>query len=546
MNLLEELKQIVKGEVLSDPQTLNLYSHDTSLFEIKPQVVVFPKDSEDVEKLVNFVSEKKKDNPDISLTGRSGGTDMSGGAINDSIIMDFSKHFKRIGEVNRDGTEVEPGVFYRDFEKETLKKSLLMPSYPASRGICALGGMINNNAGGEKTLTHGKTIDYVNELQVILSDGKKYQLKKLNKEELMAKMDQNDFEGEIYRKVQKLAEENYDVIKAAKPHVSKNSTAYNIWDVWDRENFDLTKIFVGSQGTLGITTDINLRLIHYEKFSGLLVISLDDMGKLPHLINDIVATKPESFEVFDDHTMRLALQFMPQFIKILGLRGTIGMGFQFLPQLLTFLFKGLPKFTMLVEFEGDTEDEVVTKIENLKKQIDHYGLKINLAEKKSQADRYWVIRRESFNLLRKNVKDKHTAPFIDDFIIPPSKLIEFFPRLTKILEKYELIYTIAGHMGDGNFHIIPLMDLSIPSEKAKIEPCANEVYDLVIEFKGSISAEHNDGLIRGSFLKKMYGDKMFEIFKEIKDIFDPADIFNPHKKIDANLEYSLQHVRDHF
>ncbi len=546
MNLPDELKQIVKGEVLVDAQTLNLYSHDTSLFEIKPQVVVFPNDSDDVQKLVNFVSEKKKDNLEISLTGRSGGTDMSGGAINDSIIMDFSKHFKRIGEVNRDGTEVQPGVFYRDFEKETLKKSLLMPSYPASRGICALGGMINNNAGGEKTLTHGKTIDYVNSLEVILSDGKKYTLKKLNKEELMDKMDQDNFEGEIYRKIQKLAEENYDLIKAAKPNVSKNSTAYNIWDVWDRENFDLTKLFVGSQGTLGITTDIKLRLIHYEKFSGLLVVSLDDMGKLPHLINDIVATKPESFEVFDDHTMKLAIQFMPQFIKILGFWGTIGMGFQFLPQLLSFLFKGLPKFTMLVEFEGDTQEEVTEKIENLKKQIDHYGLKINLAEKKSQADRYWVIRRESFNLLRKNVKDKHTAPFIDDFIIPPDKLIEFFPRLTKILEKYELLYTIAGHMGDGNFHIIPLMDLSIPSEKAKIEPCAKEVYDLVIEFKGSISAEHNDGLIRGPFLKKMYGEEMYAIFKEIKDIFDPKDIFNPHKKIDGDMTYSLAHVRDHF
>ncbi len=546
MSLFEDLKEVVKGEVLADPPTLSLYSHDTSLFEVKPQVVVYPKDSEDIEKLIKYVSEKKKEDPTISLTARSGGTDMGGGAINDSIIMDFSKHFNRMGEVNKEGTEVQPGVFYRDFEKETLKKSLLMPSYPASRGLCALGGMINNNAGGEKTLTHGKTIDYVTELEVILSNGKKYTLKKLSKEQLMEKMDQDDFEGEIYRKVQKLAEENYDLIKSAKPNVSKNSTAYNIWDVWDRESFDLTKLFVGSQGTLGITTDIKLRLIHYEKFSGLLAISANDMEKLPHLINDIVVTKPESFEVFDDHTMKLAIQFMPQFIKILGLWGTIGMGFQFLPQLFTFIFKGLPKFTMLVEFEGDTQEEVVEKIENLKKQIDHYGLKINLAEKKAQADRYWVIRRESFNLLRKNVKDKHTAPFIDDFIIRPEHLLEFFPRLTKILEKYQLLYTIAGHMGDGNFHIIPLMDLRIPSEKAKIEPCANEVYDLIVEFKGSISAEHNDGLIRGPFLEKMYGEKMFEIFKKIKNIFDSQNIFNPHKKTDADMSYTLNHIRDHF
>ena len=148
--------------------------------------------------------------------------------------------------------------------------------------------------------------------------------------------------------------------------------------------------------------------------------------------------------------------------------------------------------------------------------------------------------------LRKNVKDKHTAPFIDDFIVPPDCLLEFFPKLIKIVEKYDLLYTIAGHMGDGNFHIIPLMDLSIPSEKAKLKPCAEEVYDLVLSYKGSISAEHNDGLIRGPFLEKMYGKKMFEIFKEVKRIFDPEDIFNPHKKIDASFDYSLSHVRDHF
>lgn len=546
MNLIEELKKVQKGEVVNDQNTLSFYSHDTSLFEVKPQVVVFPTNTSDVENIVKLVNENKKDDQTLSLTARSGGTDMSGGAINDSIILDFSKHFNHIGAIEAARSEVEPGVFYRDFEKETLKKSLLLPSYPASRGICALGGMINNNAGGEKTLTHGKTIDYVTTLKVVLSDGEEYEFGKIDKEQLMKKMEQKDFEGEIYRKIHQLSEENYDMIKNAKPHVSKNSTGYNIWDVWDRKSFDLTKLLVGSQGTLGLTTDINLRLIHYEKYSGLLVIYLNNMEKLPHLITDVAATNPESFEVFDDHTLRLAIQFMPQFIKILGLKGTIGMGLQFAPNLLNFALNGIPKFTLLVEFEGDTQGEVISKVESLKRQISHYNLKMSLAEKNSQAEKYWVIRRESFNLLRKNVKDKHAAPFIDDFIVPPSTLIEFFPQLTRILDKYNLLYTIAGHMGDGNFHIIPLMDLSIPSEKAKIEPCAEEVYDLVLKFHGSFSAEHNEGLIRGPFIKKMYGEKMFNVFKEIKNIFDPMNIFNPHKKTDADLKYSLSHIRDEF
>ncbi len=546
MELAEDLRGTIKGEVLVDPADLDFYSHDTSLFEVKPQVIVFPKDTEDVKKLVTFVSTHKKDSPTLSLTARSAGTDMTGGAINDSIIVEFNKYFNRIGEINLQNTTVEPGVYYRDFEKKTLAQNLLLPSYPASKNICALGGMVNNNSGGEKSLTYGKTIDYVNDLKVVLADGNEYEFKKIDKGELEKKIKQENFEGEVYRRVFKIVEENYDLVKNAKPKVTKDSTGYNIWDVWDKQNFDLTKLFVGSQGTLGLTTEINLRLVEAKKYSGLLVIYLEEIDKLPHLITTVVATKPDSFEAFDDHTLGLALRFIPQFAKMLGFAETIGMGLQFLPQLVNFAFHGIPKFTLLVEYEADTQEEVNTRVENLKKEIDPYKLKSVLAETKKQSDRYWLIRRESFNILRKTVKDKHTAPFIDDFVISPEYIKDYFPRLLKILEKYDLKYTITGHMGDGNFHIIPFMDLANPADRAKIDPCAEDIYDLVFEFKGSTSGEHNEGLSRGPYVKKMYGEKMFSIFKEIKDIFDSENIFNPHKKVDADLQYSLSHIRSHY
>ena len=546
--LARKLKSFLKGEVFFDPKTLNFYSHDTSLFEVKPQVVVYPLDVEDVCNLINFVTTHKKDMPHLSLTARSGGTDMSGGAINDSIIMDFSKHFNQIGEIRKDGTTVEPGVFYRDFEKQTLLNKLLLPSYPASKNICCLGGIVNNNSGGEKTLAHGKTIDYVNSLSMVLSDGNEYTFEKLSGEELKNKLRQKDFEGEIYRKIYELCCDNYDLIKDAKPKVSKNSTGLNIWDVYDKKTgeFDMTKIFVGAQGTLGINTKTELRLIDAKKHSGLLVIYLNDMQILPKLINDVLVTKPESFEVFDDHTLSLALKFMPQFIGLLGLRGTINMGIQFLPDLFNFATRGLPKFTLLVEFDSDNPEEIKEKIEKLRNHLSEYPVRMELAETDRKAKNFWTIRRESFNLLRKNVKNKHTAPFIDDFIINPPELLEFFPKLIKILVDHGINYTIAGHMGDGNFHIIPLMDFSNKSEVAKIPVVEELVNSLVLEHHGSISAEHNEGMIRGHYTKQMYGDKMFAIFKEIKHIFDPLNIFNPHKKADASLEYSLSHIRDHF
>lgn len=544
--LFDDLKKELKGEVLEDDQTLQVYSHDTSLFELKPQAVIFPEDSEDVKNIVKFVRTHKKNNPNLSITARSAGTDMGGGAINDSIIMDFTKHINHIIKIENSQTEVEPGVLYRDFEKEAQNQHLLLPSFPASKNICALGGMVNNNSGGEKSLVHGKTIDYVQNLKMVLTDGNEYEFSKLNQKQLEKKLKQKDFEGEIYRKIYNLCQNNYELIKAAKPKVSKNSTGYNIWDVWDKETFDLTKIFIGAQGTLGINTKATLKLIKSKNLSGLLVIYLDDMKVLPNLIVDVVKTKPDSFEAFDDRTLGLAIKFIPQFAQILGPLKTVQMGLQFLPNLAGFLLKGLPKFTLLVEYEGDTQEEVSTKIESLHKSIKHYNLKIEEAANKAKAENYWLIRRESFNILRKKVKNKHTAPFIDDFIVPPERLVEFFPKLIKILDDHEIDYTTFGHMGDGNFHIVPLMNLADSKDRDKIPVVAKLVNQLVIDFKGSISAEHNEGLIRGPFIKMMYGEKMYEIFKEVKKIFDPLNIFNPHKKTDATMAYSMDHIRQNF
>ena len=173
-DLLGKLKLVVKGDILCDETTLSDYSHDASLFEVKPQAVAFPKDEEDVKKLVKFVSDNKKDHPTLSLTGRSAGTDMSGGSINDSIIVSFCKYFNHTPTIKGNIATTQPGVFYRDFERETLKHNLILPSYPASRELCAMGGIFSNNSGGEKSLQYGKTEKYVKKMKVVLRDGKTY------------------------------------------------------------------------------------------------------------------------------------------------------------------------------------------------------------------------------------------------------------------------------------------------------------------------------------------------------------------------------------
>jgi FAD/FMN-containing dehydrogenase len=233
-DLISEIKGLVKGEVDDSAEAREFYSHDASLFEMLPEVVVAPIDSGDIKRVVKFVGENKKTRPELSITARSAGTDMSGGAINDSIVLDFTKHFNRIIETSSVHANVQPGVYYRDFEVETLKHGSLMPSFPASRDLCTVGGMVANNSGGEMSLRYGKTIKFVTKLSAVLADGQEYTFKPLNKPDLDKKMAQKDYEGNLYRKVFDLVDTHYEAIKAARPHVSKNSTGYNIWDLWDR------------------------------------------------------------------------------------------------------------------------------------------------------------------------------------------------------------------------------------------------------------------------------------------------------------------------
>lgn len=541
-----------RGELRSDPATLDTFSHDASMFELRPKLVAAPTNAKDVERLVKVVATNKKAMPELSLTARAAGTDMSGAAINESIIVDFRKHFTEIEKVTSTTAQVQPGVLYRDFEPHTLKHRALMPTYPASRDMASIGGMVNNNAGGEKSLEFGKTEDFVTELKFVFADGVERTVKPLTKGELRKKLQQKDFEGEVYRKLLKLLETHYDQIKAAKPHVSKNSTGYSLWDVWDREKgvFDLTKLIVGAQGTLGLVTDVHFRLVPVQPHSGLLVLFMRDIDDLGDVINKVLEAKPATFESFDDATLWLSIRFMPSFLKLLGWKRFIHLLITLIPDGLQ-LLRGIPKLILMVEFNGATETEVRHKIRALHRELKKHRARyeINGFEEtptEGKSEKFWIMRRYSFQLLRSKVKDKHTAPFIDDFVVPPPHLTAFLPKLRTIIKKYDLFATIAGHMGDGNFHVIPLMKLEDPRDRRKILPAMKAVNNLVLTYKGSLSGEHNDGLVRGPWLKMMYGDDMLKIFQQAKHIMDPQDIFNPHKKADADWEYSFSHIREHF
>ena len=542
MGVADQIKSLIKGEIVDDPEVLETYSKDASIFKVKPQAVVFPKDPADISALVKFCLQ----NPGFSLTPRAAATCMSGGAINESIILDMTKYFNKVISVTENAAVTQPGVFYRDFEKETLKKGVILPCYTSSRELCTVGGMVGNNSAGEKSLSYGQTERYVLKLKAILSDGNEYEFYPLNKEALSKKSRQNNFEGMLYKKISELVFNNLEEIQKAEPKTSKNSTGYYLWKVWDGENFDLTKLLVGSQGTLGIVTEISFKLVKPMQNTAMLEIELDNLDHLDQVVNKVLEFKPESFECFDEATLKASLKYLPdlqkEFKKIHGM----AVFYKFFPYFVEMFFGSLPKLVLIAEFTSDDPQIPVEQAKKAHEGLTGMKLKSRVVLSNDE-EKYWIIRRNSFNVLRHHSGNKlRTAPFIDDIIVNPAVLPQFLPKLQAILNQYKgkIIYTIAGHIGNGNFHIIPLMDLSKPEVVQVIRELSQKVFDLVIEYKGSIAAEHNDGMVRGIYLEKMYGPKITELFNQVKQIFDPKNIFNPHKKTDATNQFNENHI-DH-
>ncbi len=529
-----EIRELTDCDVDVFPQTLYDVSHDASIFEVIPQALVTPKDVASLCKLVRYVGEHTSANAPMNMTARSAGTDMSGGPLGQSIIVDFTKNFSHIKEVAEGYAITEPGVFYKDFDKATLAHGgQILPSYPASREFCTLGGMISNNSGGEKTLTYGKTEKYIRRVKMVLADGKEYEFRPLTLHELEQQKKFPSLQSEIYSKMHELIKTNRNLLQKAKPEVTKNSSGYYLWNVmYDRpdskggmeEVFDLTKLIVGSQGTLGLITEIEFALVKPKQHSRLLVVFLKDLKYLGTVATEIMKFKPESLEFYDDHAVSRDV-----------LRAKV------------------PKKVLMAEFTASTAVGAVYEAEQAQKALKdiaksgvfgqhHEDLQTEVTRTIQETNKHWAIHHESYNMLRKQFGKLRVAPFIDDFVVPFSSLVEFLPRLYSILDQYSMTYTFTGHLGDGNLHVISLMNLRDPKAHKIIEQLSVRVYDLVHRFGGSISGEYNDGLIRTPFVKMQYGEEVCKLFEETKKIWDPKGIFNPGKKVGGTLKYAFLHI----
>jgi len=541
MDLASELKKFIKGEVSSDPEVLQQHSRDMSAFEMKPSVVISPQNKEDLQNLVLFVWQNKQSHPELSITARGGGTDMTGGSLTNSICVD-TQHFNHIGEVIQESITVEAGTLYKDFETEIRKRNFSFPSYSLPNTSCTVGGMVANNAGGEKSFAFGKIEKYIEELDMILADGKEYTFKKLSKENMLNKLSLETFEGQIYQKTYMLLETHFDLIQSHRPKVSKNSSGYNIWNVWDRNIFDIPQLIVGSQGTLGIITKITCKLIPKKKETGMLLITMNNYAHLTDILRIAQSYHPVSIESFDDYTLQFALKYIADFAPVLHV-SPFFLELEFLPEFIKKKKHTLPKLTLLIEFEEDEKFHIDKTFLELQTELAQFtSIHSKIISGKTERETQRIMSKESFifDVIHKKISNKKPVPFIDDFCVDPKVLPELLPKIYKICNENNLIYSVTGHIGNGNLHIFPLLDMTAEAEREKIFIVGEKIYDVVLEYGGSLSGEYGDGLIRSPYLKKQFGEEIYSIFEQMKQTFDPLNIFNPGKKVGITTDMVKQ------
>lgn len=544
--IAKDLQTKIKGDGSLLEADRERVARDTSFFYVKPELVIYPKDAHDISVIFEYVSAKKKEGFDIAISMRAAGTCMTGGPLSYSIVLDTTKYMNHVTEANARFATAEPGVFYRDFEKRTLAEGWLMPSYPASRELAAIGGIVSNNAGGEKTLTYGKTERYVQSLDVVYANGKRDVLHAFSGVDLENKLAEHSEGGRIHKEMFDLITSNYDTIMAAKPTVSKNSSGYYLWNVYNKETgvFDLSKLIVGSQGTLAGVTSATFNGVAPKMHSQMIVMFVPSTVDLGNIVVKMLEHKPETLESYDDHTFKIAMKFFKDIALRMG-GNMITLGIQFLPEFWMVLTGGVPKIILMAEFTGSSREEVEEQVTKAYEDMKSFNLPLKRTHSEGEAKKYWTFRRESFALLRSRLQGLRTAPTIDDIVVHPLDLPEFLPKLDAIFNKpiyKDLVYTVQGHIGDANFHIIPLVNIHQEGIVEVLHQLMDEVFALVFEYEGSMSGEHNDGLLRTAYLPKMFSPEIITLFEKTKAIFDPDGILNPMKKVHADKEFAWSHV----
>ncbi len=536
-----------RGGVSSDKRVLERYSTDESIFHIRPQVVIQPKNKSDVEIATKVIARETKRFTSLSLTPRAAGTGLSGGALTDSIVIDVCSHLHHIGEVIERDDKItitcEPGAMWRDVEKKLKRHNAYIPSYTSSKDICTIGGSVANNAAGPDSLRYGHCADWVDSLDVVLCDGNTYTMRPLTYKEYKALAKEKHEYARIAREIFTLIEQNEALILKGKPKTPKNTAGYALWHVCSdgiaafkkgKGTFDLTRLISGSQGTIGIITSITMRATPINKNTSLIVLPLFSLDEAAHSIMKALEYNPINIEIFDGLTFDIALK-NPQFFKqrlhgidyykvLLAMYTTYHVRFG----------RKTPEFTIMVTVDHETTE--TTSAETIAQDISTKAVKARVVKNPHEVEMYLQIRRASYSLSKLLDPKKRPAAFLEDMTVPPENMARFFIEIKKLLKEFNVQSAIHGHGGNGHFHFYPLLDFTEKTTPLLVEKMAERFFTTALKYKGNICGEHNDGIIRTPHLSKLFSKPMLELFKVLEHSFDPDDIFNPGKKVNPRFD----------
>ncbi len=534
------LQEHLIGEVMTSSDARAYFSTDASIFTLAPAIILYPRNENDVRKAARFTWQLAERGRVIPMTARGAGTDQSGAAIGSGIILAFPAHMNRILEFDSKSGDVtvEPGINYGKLQQALHTHNRFMPPFPASFEYSTVGGAIANNAAGEKSVKYGNTREYVKSLRVVLANGEVIETRRLNKRELSKKLGLSTFEGEIYRTLDALLEENQEAVKGMNLAVTKNSAGYALDKIRLKDgSFDLTPLFVGSQGTLGIVTEATLETASHNPNTVLIAALFDDMSLAEQVISEIrkFSELPSAMELVDENLLAFVQQHNPNV-----LRGVIE--------------SPLPKAVLLVEFDNPSDRIQKRLAKKVQKILSHYQVAYRIETDHLKKDELWKIRHSASAILSHNDGNHRAVPIIEDGIVPLERLGEYLKEVYQMFERQGLKASIWGHAGDANMHVQPFLDLSQVGSRQKAFKLMDEYYKMVIGMGGSTTGQHGDGRLRGPYLSALYGDKVYDLFKKVKEIFDPYGTLNPGVKIEVTLDdikpllrqnYNLEHLYDH-
>lgn len=521
-HLERELRAAVGGEVRFDPYSRALYATDASIYQMEPVGVVIPRNADDVSAVMDIARRYG-----AAVLPRGGGTSLSGQTTNHAVVMDFSKYMYNMLEVNREERWVrtQPGVTIDDLNRQLRPHGLFFTPDPSTSSRANVGGAMGNNSCGSHSIVYGKTVDQVREMDVVLSDGVQTRLMPMSGADLESRLAAEGLEGHIYRRVREIAAEQQAEVDKRFPKILRRVGGYNLDLVQDPACMDLTKIAVGSEGTLLAVTSAKLSLEPLPPYKGLAVLHFTG---LVESMEATVATLEENPAAVE----HIGSMIIGQARQSLGFARNMG------------FLQGEPSDILVVEFTGETEAEVESKIDRLVSRMRSLNLGYAVTKLLNPADqaKVWAMRQAGLGLMMNIPGDAKPLPFVEDTAVSPEKLPEYVRRFDEIVRSHNTEAGYYGHASVGCLHIRPVVNIKERQGIERMHAIASEISDLVLEFGGAMSAEHGDGIVRGVWAEKMFGPQLVQGFRDVKKAFDPDGIMNPGKIFDTppmteNLRY---------